>query len=165
MRRNQISRIPSEFSNLKELIEVDFSENIIEYLPSLIFKLKKLKKANLCLNLIRNFEIFDDPLNRYNYKDKEKFNIEVLLLTKNKIEILPIDFMKNQNLHKLKHLSIDDNPIKEITREILNLIEKNYKDIITFTFDPSIIKEDENDEVEEEKDNLVSSTKKSNKFV
>lgn len=150
MKRNQISKLPREFFYFESLEEIDLSENNLTYIPSFVFKLQNLKKANLNINKIKDFEIMEDENNKFVFPIEHRFHIEYLFLARNLIEVLPYDLIMNDNLDRIEHLTLDENPIIKPSKELLIKIEKDYKDRITFKYNNEIDKKEEEEELQKQ---------------
>lgn len=147
--------------------EIDLSENEFTFLPKII-TLSSLRKINLISNKIGSYEIMEDENNPYHYETSDRYDLEFLYLNKNLLDKLPVDFIKNFNFHKIKHMALDENPIKEYTKEIKNIIStRNFENVITFNTDNiEEAKEEEFEESEKDQKELkeAESDNKSKKF-
>jgi len=175
LKRNRIKNLPKEYCNLENLKEIDLSENEFNFLP-MIITLDKIEKVNLISNYIDDYKIMEDELTKFNYEADKKFNLKFLYLNKNLLTKLPIDFIKDRTFHNLKHMALDENPIKEYTKEIKKIIEENFENVYTFNKDEvELIKDNEYEEesINEENKNkdedditeVFTNNNKSNKFL
>ena len=143
---------------MESLEEIDLSENNLTYIPSLIFMLQKLQKANLNVNQIKDFEIMDDENNKSHFITEHKFHIQYVYLLRNSIEVLPYDLIMNDNFEHINHLALDENPIMKPSKELLYKIEKNYNERITFKYIKEAEAKEENEQQQTE-NKLVTSKK------
>ena len=128
LKRNCLETLPKEFFTLKNLQEIDLSENNFSFIPAVIFVLPVLKKINLCLNKITNFELKNEDNTIFILE--KNVNFEYLYLSNNLIKDFPTDLIKH--LIKIKHLSLDFNAITDIPKEVINNLKTIYKNL-TYT--------------------------------
>jgi len=144
---------------MKLLEEIDLSENNFTYIPSLIFKLDKLRKANLNFNNIKEFEIMEDEKKKYLIPpETKKFSIKYLYLAKNSIENLPYEIMMRGYLDEIEHMTLAENPIRMPSKELLARIKNKFINKLTVSY----LNEAENKDDEGERkieSNLVSATR------
>lgn len=144
LKRNKISSLPLEILILESLEELDLSENNFNYIPSSIFMLKNLEKANFNLNRIELFQILDHEKSKYIVPRDYRFNIKYLFLVRNSIRYLPNDYILNDNFKNIEHLALDENPIKQPNKELLYKIKQSYKYKITFQYEKESKMDEEN---------------------
>lgn len=103
-----LSKIPEEIFELKNLKKLILRNNKIRVIPQEIEKLKRLQTLDLSGNNISNFYAKICSLR----------NLKILNLNHNKIKTFPIQI---KNLNKLTCLHISHNKISKISNEIYNL--------------------------------------------
>jgi len=99
LKRNLLKTMP-ELKELKELLEIDLSENEFSRFPESIISLEKIQKINLNMN---NLDTLNYPI--------RNSTIQYLYLSNNQFKEIFPDIL---NLTALKHVSLDGNQIAEI---------------------------------------------------
>jgi Leucine-rich repeat (LRR) protein len=125
LKRNNITYLPDEIAEMKDLIRIDCSENQFSKLPQRVFEFAKIEYINFNMNQIENF---DCP--------KVHKVLKYLFLTNNQFREIPIDVA---NLVSLKHLALDKNKIVDVDIEIFREY-KNMEIQVTLSDNPLKIK-------------------------
>lgn len=120
---NEISIIPNNILNLKDLILFRMINNKIKELPNELFELKNLKSLDVSSNKINSIQkniINCSSLVEINFLNNQikEFpsiinkleNLEIINLAKNELEIFP----NFSGLYKLKKLDLSENRINEL---------------------------------------------------
>lgn len=116
LRRNLLKKLPKLFSELKELIELDLSENQFTVLSKEIdFNKQKITILNMNANMIESFDYIGNA---------ENSKLEFLFLAQNAIAKIPYDINKFRNL---KFVNLDENNIADKSHNTINEIQLNIK--------------------------------------
>jgi len=107
LKRNKLSKV-SELNDLKNLIEVDLSENDLKDFPDSLIGLTKLEKINLNMNNIDNL-----------FYPSKNYTLKYFYLSNNQFKEIFYDIV---NFFALKHISLDGNQITEIKPEMFRAI-------------------------------------------
>lgn len=103
---NQLSELPSDFDRFKKLKIAFFSDNLFTELPEVLGKCPNLTMIGFKSNLIQN--VSEQSLPK---------QLQWLILTNNKIEILPNSI---GNCEKLQKVALAGNKIKELPNPMAN---------------------------------------------
>ena len=103
---NQLRELPSDFDRFKKLKIAFFSDNLFTELPEVLVKCPNLTMIGFKSNLIKN--VSEQSLPK---------QLQWLILTNNKIEILPNSI---GNCEKLQKVALAGNKIKELPRSMAN---------------------------------------------
>jgi len=103
---NKLNELPSDFDRFKKLKIAFFSDNLFTELPEVLGKCPNLTMIGFKSNLIQN--VSEQSLPK---------QLQWLILTNNKIEILPNSI---GNCEKLQKVALAGNKIKELPRSMAN---------------------------------------------
>ncbi|MBI1836142.1 MAG: serine/threonine-protein kinase [Flavobacteriia bacterium] len=103
---NQLSELPSDFDRFKKLKIAFFSDNLFTELPDVLGKCRNLTMIGFKSNLIQN--VSEQSLPK---------QLQWLILTNNKIELLPNSI---GNCEKLRKVALAGNKIKELPNSMAN---------------------------------------------
>jgi len=112
VKRNLIKTFPPELNDLKNLIEIDLSDNAFTKFPDNLLSLEAIETINLSMN----------KLDKVSISTKNQ-KIKYLYLSHNVFEEIPPDIV---NLTSLKHIAFNENYISEFKETIFDKV-KNRK--------------------------------------